>query len=347
MKNFIQAAVICAVALTACTTPFKKAKDGSEYKVITNSSGKKAVSGNFLEMNVVVKYKDSILMSTYEDGMPQYGVYDTSAFPSPFKEAFINIHEGDSIVLRMPTDSIMKRGQAAPFMKKGQYIYQSFKVSGVFAKMEQADSAQKSHMTVAKAKQYEKQLKQIEKGLTENRQQIEADSKVIEAYLAKNNLKAIKGKWGSFVVIQQEGTGSTISKNDIATVNYTGRTLDSNQVFDSNVDPKFQHPGAMDVPMGQLDGLIAGWFDGLYLLKKGSKATFYLPSPLGYGKAGRAPKIKPDQILVFDMEVVDVATEEAKMAKALEEQKKQEEDKKRVIDSLRRAHPELKDAQAQ
>ncbi len=345
MKKLIYAAVICAVALTACTTPFKKAKDGSEYKVISSGKGLKAVNGNFLELNIITKYKDSVLYSTFDDGMPQFGMYDTAAFPSPFKEAFLNIRTGDSVVLRMLTDSIMKRGQGAPFMKKGQYIYQIFKVSGIYTTREQADSAQKSHQKDAEAKMYDKQLKQIEKGLAENKAQIEKDSKTIEAYLAKNNIKAVKGKWGTYIAMQTEGTGNTPTKNDVVSVNYSGRVIDSTNFFDSNTDPAFQHVGALEVPMNQLDGLIAGWFDALYQMKKGSKATIYIPSSLGYGKAGREPRIKPDQILVFNMEVVDITTQEARMAKAAEERKKQEAEAERVKDSLRKAHPELKNAQ--
>ena len=36
MKQIFNAAVICLIALSACTTPFKKAKDGSQYKIISN-----------------------------------------------------------------------------------------------------------------------------------------------------------------------------------------------------------------------------------------------------------------------------------------------------------------------
>lgn len=345
MKKFINAAVICAVALTACTTPFKKAKDGSEYKVISSGKGIKAVNGNFLELNVVAKYKDSILFNTIEDGMPQYGMYDTAAFPSPFKEAFANIRVGDSIVLRMPSDSIMKHGQAAPFMKKGQFLYQIYKVTGIFTSREQVDSAQKTHMKDAQAKAYQKQLKNVEKNLAENKAQIDADCKKIDAYLATNNIKATKTKWGTYVAVQTEGTGPQLTSKDVASVNYTGRTFDSSKVFDSNTDPKFQHVTPYDVPLGQLSGIIIGWVDALLQMKNGTKATVYIPSSLAYGKDGRAPEINPNQILVFDMEVVGVTSEEAKMAKAEEERKAQEADQKRVIDSMRKAHPELKNAQ--
>ncbi|NJM80896.1 MAG: hypothetical protein HC854_17090 [Flavobacterium sp.] len=54
MKHFINAAVICAVALTACNKPFKKMKDmpgGMEYKIISGN-GKQVAYGNYVEIAV-------------------------------------------------------------------------------------------------------------------------------------------------------------------------------------------------------------------------------------------------------------------------------------------------------
>ena len=87
--------------LAACTTPFKKAKDGTQYKIIANSSGKKLMKGNFFEMNVLVKYEDSVLVSSLENGMPQYAPYDTAQFPPLYKEIFKNVNVGDSIIIRL------------------------------------------------------------------------------------------------------------------------------------------------------------------------------------------------------------------------------------------------------
>jgi hypothetical protein len=72
-------------------------------------------------------------------------------------------------------------------------------------------------------------------------------------------------------------------------------------------------------------------------MKKGDKATIYIPSSLGYGTAGREPGIKPNAILIFDMEIVDVNTEEQLMAKAQEENKRLEEKEKAIQDSLKHA----------
>lgn len=179
----------------------------------------------------------------------------------------------------------------------------------------------------------------MEKELAANKAQLDADSKAIEAYLSANNIKATKTKWGTYVAVQTEGTGATLTTKDVASVNYTGKTFDSSRVFDSNTDPKFKHVTPYDVPLGQLGGVILGWNDALLQLKKGAKAIVYIPSSLGYGKQGRMPEIKPDQILVFDMEVVDAISEEAKMAKQQEEEMKMRAAQEKTMDSLKNAAP--------
>ncbi|GAB2807540.1 FKBP-type peptidyl-prolyl cis-trans isomerase [Ferruginibacter profundus] len=347
MKQFLNAAVICVIALASCTTPFKKNKDGSEYKIISVTKGAKLLTGNFMELNVLAKYKDAsidtVLFSTIEEGMPQYGLYDTANFPMPFKEVFKNIHVGDSIVLRIPTDSILAKSQAQPgqtppaYMKKGQFIYQYYTITNSYTTKEQVDSAQKTHMKVARERGYKKQLEQVEKMIGESKADIEKDDKVIEEYLAKNNIKATKTKWGTYIAVQNEGTGEKITTSETASINYTGKTFDSSKVFDSNTDPKFKHIGAYDVNMGQLSGLILGWFDAIAQMKKGTKATVYIPSALGYGKEGRGPDIKPGDILVFDMEVVDVMNEEALQAKQQAMQKQQMEAQQKMMDSIQKA----------
>jgi FKBP-type peptidyl-prolyl cis-trans isomerase len=344
MKQIFNAALICIVALSACTTPFKKAKDGTLYKVISTKKGPKLMIGNFMEMTVLAKYKDSVLASSAEEGMPQYILYDTSNFPPPYKEIFKNIHVGDSIVLKIPTDSILAKGQPAPFLQKGQFVYQYYTIANVFTTKEQVDSAQATHMKVAKEKGYKKQVTMIEKMLGDKdaKDQLAKDSKIIEDYLAKNNIKATKTKWGSYIVVQNEGAGANVTSADVATVNYTGRSLDSGKAFDSNTDPKFKHVEPYDVDMttiGGPTGVILGWTDVLLQMKKGTKVTAYIPSTLGYGKNGRQPEIVPDEILVFDIELVNIIDEAGAKAHQEEMQKKQMAEQQRMMDSLQKTAP--------
>ena len=77
-------------------------------------------------------------------------------------------------------------------------------------------------------------------------------------------------------------------------------------------------------------------------MKKGTKATVYIPSSLAYGKNGRAPEIKPDQILVFDMEVLNVISQEDMAVKQAEEEKQMKAAQEKMMDSLKNANPRVK-----
>ncbi len=302
-----------AIAQTSADTAFKKTADGTEYMIFPSVNGKKINIGNYFEMNVMAKYKDSILFSTIEEGMPQYALFDTSNFPPAYKVIFSNINFNDSIVVRVSTDSIIAKGQAAPFMEMGQYIYQSYAITNFFTSKEQTDSAQKTHIAVATARAFKKQMDMVQKNLDDNKELIAKDSKTIEDYFAKNKIKATKAPWGTYLVVKKEGTGDKLTMQDIPSVNYTGKSFSNNKVFDSNTDPKFKHVQPYNVNIdhiGQADGVILGWVDALLQMKRGTVATLYIPSSLGYGSGGNPQGgIAPDEILVFDIAVVTVSNE--------------------------------------
>lgn len=301
MKQFFNAAILCVIVLASCTTPFKKAKDGSQYKIISLRNGPKLVTGNYMELSVTAKYKDSILFSTSDEGMPQYGMYDTANFPEPFKEVFKNIHVGDSVVLRVPTDSLIKKSlqnqQRVPdYIKKGQFIYQYYVFLNAYASKEQVDSAQKVHIVAIQKKDSIFAIEQLAK-----------DNKTIADYIAKNKITAVKGEKGTYVEILNPGTGNVADTSQVMLINYTGKTFEG-VTFDSNTDSTFKHVDPYPVVMKSPE-VIVGWIDGVKLLKKGAKARFYIPSGLAYGKRGSGDKIKANANLIFDISVVDIISQ--------------------------------------
>src|SRR5690606_36492315 len=107
---------------------------------------------------------------------------------------------------------------------------------------------------------------------------------------------------GLYYVVHQEGSGSSPQNGQKAIVNYTGKMLNG-EVFDSNTDPKFNHVQPFEFPVGQ-GRVIKGWVEGVALMKKGEKATFYIPSGLGYGQQGAGGRIPGNAVLIFDIELV-------------------------------------------
>jgi FKBP-type peptidyl-prolyl cis-trans isomerase FkpA len=98
--------------------------------------------------------------------------------------------------------------------------------------------------------------------------------------------------------ITQEGTGKSPTANSVVKVHYTGKLVDGT-VFDSSVE----RGEPIEFPLNQV---IAGWTEGLQLMKEGSKATLYIPSQLGYGEQGASGMIPPNSTLIFDVELIQV-----------------------------------------
>ena len=113
---------------------------------------------------------------------------------------------------------------------------------------------------------------------------------------------------GLKVKITEKGTGKQVVKGDKVTAHYTG-TLEDGKKFDSSKDRN--QPFSFKVGIGQV---ITGWDEGFQLLSIGDKATFTIPSNLGYGANGAGGVIPPNATLFFDVEVLDAVASPAPKA---------------------------------
>lgn len=132
-------------------------------------------------------------------------------------------------------------------------------------------------------------------------------------FLAENGKRdgVVTTKSGLQIEIIEAGSGANPSVDDTVVVHYAGKTLEGVE-FDSSI--KRNQPATFP-----LNGVIAGWTEGLQLLKEGGKAKLYIPSELAYGASGAGDIIEPGATLIFDVELIEIkkaAVEEA----AVEEQ---------------------------
>ena len=118
------------------------------------------------------------------------------------------------------------------------------------------------------------------------------------AYLADNAKKAGVTVTGSGLQYREikAGTGKQPGPTDEVTVHYQGTFINGKE-FDSS----YKRGEPISFP---LDGVIAGWTEGLQLMKEGGKAELVIPQDLAYGR-GR-PGIPPYQTLVFQVELIKV-----------------------------------------
>lgn len=98
----------------------------------------------------------------------------------------------------------------------------------------------------------------------------------------------------------EEGEGKAAEKGKQVAVHYTGQ-LENGTVFDSSHNRG--EPIKFKLGVGQV---IAGWDEGIGLMKEGGKATLIIPPDLGYGARGAGGVIPPNAVLIFDVELVSV-----------------------------------------
>jgi FKBP-type peptidyl-prolyl cis-trans isomerase FkpA len=338
MKKVFYLLAFFAVAIAGCKGSFKKTTGGIEYKIVSDGKGATLQEGNFLELTLKQEYKDAsmdtILLDSKDVGNQVFPF--SSQIPAPYYNIFKQLRQGDSVVLRELTDTLIKAGHSLPFMKKDQYVLTTFKIVNIFTQKAQSDSAMKVNQKIAKARRYQMGVAEITKQLaTTEADQMKIDDKILTDYMAKNNIVATKTAWGDYVSITTPGTGDNLDNSSIAVVNYTGKTL-NDTTFDSNTDPKFNHTDPLQIDMSEFR-MIPGWLDGLKLFKKGSKGLLLIPSSLAYGKNGQGGKIKPNENLVFNIEIVDVLTAEQFEADKAAKQQKMMEQRKHMMDSIQNA----------
>ena len=121
-----------------------------------------------------------------------------------------------------------------------------------------------------------------------------------EAWLAN---KAMEGgvvalPSGLLYQVLNEGSGKKPTAEDTVECHYEGRLIDGT-VFDSS----YKRGESATFP---LNGVIAGWTEGVQLMSEGAKYRFFIPYQLAYGERGAGQAIPPFAALVFDVELIKV-----------------------------------------
>lgn len=121
-----------------------------------------------------------------------------------------------------------------------------------------------------------------------------------EKFLAENAKRAevITTASGLQYEILTEGTGAQPKSTDTVRCHYEGKLLNGS-IFDSS----YKRNAPADFGLQQV---IAGWTEGVQLMKEGSKFRFYIPYMLAYGEGGAGASIPPYSTLIFDVELIKV-----------------------------------------
>ena len=114
-------------------------------------------------------------------------------------------------------------------------------------------------------------------------------------FLKKNAEKegVITTASGLQYMVLNEGNGKSPKATDQVKCHYEGMLIDGT-LFDSSL----QRGTPATFPLNRV---IAGWTEGLQLMKEGSKFRFFIPFELGYGPQGAGASIPPYSTLIFDV----------------------------------------------
>jgi FKBP-type peptidyl-prolyl cis-trans isomerase len=184
----------------------------------------------------------------------------------------------------------------------GILIGESAKSTGIDVDMDALVSGVKDSMTGAKARFTETQAGSMVQTAAQAAQDKKGAANLAagKAYLENNKKKAGVKTTASGLQYEviKEGSGAKPKATDTVTVHYEGK-LTSGKVFDSSIARK--EPATF-----ALNGVIKGWTEGLQLMGVGAKYRFYIPSELGYGASGAGSSIGPNEVLVFEVELISI-----------------------------------------
>jgi FKBP-type peptidyl-prolyl cis-trans isomerase FkpA len=274
----------------ACSN-VKETPKGFKYTVVRRGDGKAVKPGKFLIMSMVFRDgKDSVWNDSRTKDAPMVVmVQDTAAIKMEdgIDEIFRQLTKGDSITFKVGALALFEktfRQKLPPKIDPKSEFTFNMSVKDVY------DSAQVMKL------QEEITTKQNEKYLKEQKEQLAKDDAIIDAYLKANKIAAVRDSSGLWYLITKEGKGAKPNPSQTVVVNYVGKLLEGGRIFDQSTSP-------VTFALGRL---IKGWQIGFPLLSVGSKATFFVPSSLGYGRRGFAPNIPENANLIFVVELIGI-----------------------------------------
>lgn len=188
----------------------------------------------------------------------------------------------------------------------------SFDLEGIIKGIREGSAGQPSPLT---EKEYEEMMAAVqEKAFKE---MSSTNLKNANDFMSKNTKEAgvvevVPGKLQ--YTILKEGTGPAVEAHSSPKIHYTGKYQDGT-VFGTSEEMG----GPITIP---LDQTIPGFSKGIAGMKEGEKRRLFVHPDLGYGTTGQLP---PNELLIFDIDVVKSNADDAKAKNPSMNSKSQEE----------------------
>lgn len=301
-KSSMMAGLLLAVIglTTACNgskerevgDELKTRESGLQYKFFRVGEEAAPDSSKLLIMNMLATTaKDSVLFDTRLQGLPMAIPANAQEMKGLLSEGVKMLHKGDSVQFVIPAKDFYAQTANVPVppgIDENSNLTFNIGVTDVTDE----EAYRQMQMEVYRKMQAEAALSQ--------KKQLAEDIQIINKHLADKKIVADTTASGVRIQVTQQGKGAKPQPGDNIVVHYKG-TLLNGEKFDASYDRN--EPFTFPVGQGMV---IPGWDESLLQLPKGSKATLFIPSTLAYGAQQRGDVIKPNSILVFEVEVVDI-----------------------------------------
>lgn len=282
----------------ACSTNTKETPKGYKYTMVREGEGEPGKVGEFLLINMMIKdAKDSVWNDTKEQKLPMIlPISEPNPNDEGIEEVFSILKKGDSILFPIKAKTL--------FEKQGGKVPSNVDSLSMFT----------FHLGVKDILD-EAQVQALEQEIMGKltSEQLAVDIALIDGHLAESNTEVKTTESGLRYTFTKEGTGANAAPGNEVSIHYAGYLLDGT-LFDSSIESiakannKYT-PGRPYEPLTLQAGsgqVIPGWEEAILLMNKGSKMRVWIPSTLAYGPRQRSAEIKPNSVLVFDMEMIDI-----------------------------------------
>jgi FKBP-type peptidyl-prolyl cis-trans isomerase FklB len=190
----------------------------------------------------------------------------------------------------------------------GASVGRNFKKDNFEINRETFDEGMNDGLAGTKLKMSEKEFKSVLAGFqgemrrkmaSNQKEQSLKNKQKADEFLAANAKKAdvVTLPSGVQYKIIKPGDGQKPMDSDLVEVNYRGTLLDGTE-FDASAAGK-----PTNLKLAQL---IAGWKEALRLMPVGSKWELFIPSKNAYGERGVGTDIGPNEMLVFEVELLGI-----------------------------------------
>jgi FKBP-type peptidyl-prolyl cis-trans isomerase FkpA len=273
---------------------WRETESGMKYKILRNSNGEKPANGNYLYLNMDYYDENDSLLFTYRDkGIPVTIQYIDSVWDhnGQIYEGLKKLNVGDSAIFKVNCENLY----LVSFRGSIPYGLDPKSEITFYIGVENKSTAEEFRLWYANLI-----LKKEEETRNKKEQQLFEDIAIIDEFMEMHGLIPLEHELGLRYIILEEGDGQKPSKGDHVTIHFRGELLDG-----SIIDSSYDHKAPIDFILGS-GAVIEGWEIGIPLMSKGARYTFYIPSTLAYGEAGYGNLIKPNSILVYEIELLDI-----------------------------------------